>query len=82
MYRMLTLGLAELLQLYLRSAFGYTHTRTIVPMSALTALKPNMFSFALLLCHKPSGPTHTTGTPYILPTPNKLTLNRYNAAIT
>jgi hypothetical protein len=79
---MLTLGLAELLQLYLRSTFGYTHARAIVPMPALTAFKPNMFSFALLLCHRSSGPTDTTGTPYTLLSPKKLTLNRYNAAIT
>lgn len=50
----LALALTELLQLQLRCAFRHADTRAVIPLTALFALKPDIFSFALLLGHKPA----------------------------
>jgi hypothetical protein len=49
---MLSLIAAELLQLQFRRALHHADTRAVVPATALLALKPDIFSFALSFGHK------------------------------
>ena len=54
MNRMLTLILTKLLQLKFRRTLCYADIRPVVPGTAFPALKPHIFSLALLLGHKTS----------------------------
>jgi hypothetical protein len=49
---MLTLTLAELLELQLRRTFRNTNTCAIVSAATFAALKPDIFPFAFLFSHK------------------------------
>lgn len=52
--RMFALVLAELHEFPFRRAFSHTDIRAIVPITALFALKPDIFPFAFLFSHKNS----------------------------
>lgn len=52
--RMFALVLTELHELPFRRAFSHTDIRAIVPITALFALKPDIFPFAFLFSHKNS----------------------------
>ena len=51
MNRVLTFVFTKLLERQFRRPLGDAHIRTIVPALALSALKPDMFSFTFLFSH-------------------------------
>jgi hypothetical protein len=48
----LTFIFTEFFELYFRRSFRYTNARAVVSVAALATFKPDIFPFALFLCHK------------------------------